>query len=130
MSRSHTSAPGRRPSGPGRLATEDGIMGLKERGAITGIGETAVAAVPGPAGVRVWHLMSRGWGPGARRSPPEGASVGYSHKQGLTDPERRCGTRASAPGDAEQHGAPYAGRRLTPPSRHQLADCGLLSVAG
>jgi hypothetical protein len=36
-------------------------MGLKERGAITGIGETAVAAVPGPAGVRVWEIMSRGW---------------------------------------------------------------------
>src|SRR2546426_4957656 len=41
MSRSHASAPGRRPPGPGCLATEDGIMGLKERGAITGIGETA-----------------------------------------------------------------------------------------
>ena len=34
-------------------------MALKERGAITGIGETAVAAVPGPAGVRVWQLKSR-----------------------------------------------------------------------
>src|SRR5260370_32146020 len=48
MSRAHTSAPGRRPSGPGCLATEDGIMGLKERGAITGIGETAVAQEPLP----------------------------------------------------------------------------------
>src|SRR4029453_9953646 len=38
--RSHISAPGCRPSGPGCLAKEDGIMTLKERGAITGIGET------------------------------------------------------------------------------------------
>src|SRR5262245_31754956 len=29
------------PSGSGRLATEEGIMSLKERAAITGIGETA-----------------------------------------------------------------------------------------
>ena len=28
--------------------------------------------------VRVWQIMSRGQGLGARRSPPEGASVGYS----------------------------------------------------
>src|SRR6186997_2818705 len=41
MSPSHTSAPGRRPSGPGGLAKEDGIMALKDRGAVTGIGETA-----------------------------------------------------------------------------------------
>src|SRR4029453_10953591 len=39
--RSHIRAPGCRPSGPGCLAKEDRIMALKERGAITGIGETA-----------------------------------------------------------------------------------------
>ena len=38
----------------------------------------AVAAVSGAASVRVWQIMSRGPGLGARRSPPEGASVGYS----------------------------------------------------
>jgi len=30
-------------------------------------GVHAVAAAPGPAGVRVWQAMSRGQGPGARR---------------------------------------------------------------
>jgi hypothetical protein len=38
----------------------------------------ALAAAPEAAGVRVWQVMSRGQGLGARRSPPEGASVGYS----------------------------------------------------
>ena len=52
-------------------------MGLKERGATTGIGETAVAAVPGPAGVRVWHLTSRGWDPWTERPLPEVVRVAY-----------------------------------------------------
>src|SRR5258708_1209778 len=28
--------------------------------------------------------MSRGWGPGARRAPPESASVGYALRRGFT----------------------------------------------
>ena len=54
-------------------------MGLKEPGAITGIGETAVAAVPGPAGVRVWEVMSLGRRPRGRCPPPEGVDVAYPH---------------------------------------------------
>src|SRR5713101_2119694 len=39
--------------------------------------ETPVAAAPGAASVRVWHLMSRGRGPRTGRPPPEGARVAY-----------------------------------------------------
>ncbi len=38
----------------------------------------AVASAPGAASVRVWQITLRGPGPGARRSPPEGAEVGYA----------------------------------------------------
>jgi hypothetical protein len=38
----------------------------------------AVASGSSAFRVRVWQIMSRGQGLGARRSPPEGASVGYS----------------------------------------------------
>ncbi len=31
----------------------------------------AVVAAPGPAGVRVWEVMSRGWGPRTGRPLPE-----------------------------------------------------------
>ncbi len=37
----------------------------------------AVASAPAAFRVRVWHLMSRGQGPAAQRSPLEGARVGY-----------------------------------------------------
>ena len=37
-----------------------------------------VASAPAAFRVRVRQIMSRGRGLGARRSPPEGASVGYS----------------------------------------------------
>jgi hypothetical protein len=36
-----------------------------------------VASAPAAFRVRVWQIMSRGQGLGARGSPPEGASVGY-----------------------------------------------------
>jgi hypothetical protein len=38
----------------------------------------AVEAAPRAARVRGWQFMSRGPGPGARRTPPESARVGYS----------------------------------------------------
>jgi len=69
-------------------------MGLKERGAITGIGETAVAAVPGPAGVRVWHLMSRGRRSRGRCPSSEGVDVGYPPDQ-LIQAVDKLGFRAS-----------------------------------
>jgi len=37
-----------------------------------------VVSAPEAVGVRVWHLMSREPGLGARRTPPESASVGHS----------------------------------------------------
>ena len=37
----------------------------------------AVAAAPGPAGVRVWEVMSRGRGPRGGCPPPEGVDVAY-----------------------------------------------------
>ena len=37
-----------------------------------------MASAPAAFRVRVWQLMSRGQGLGARRTPPERASVGYS----------------------------------------------------
>jgi hypothetical protein len=37
-----------------------------------------VASAPAAFRVRVWEIMSRGQGLGARRTPPESASVGYS----------------------------------------------------
>ena len=49
----------------------------------------AVASAPAAFRVRVWQIMSRGQGLGARRSPPEGASVGYSLK-----PDQRGERRA------------------------------------
>jgi hypothetical protein len=36
-----------------------------------------VTAAPGPAGVRVWHPMSRGRGPRTGPPPPEGVQVTY-----------------------------------------------------
>lgn len=36
-----------------------------------------MASAPAAFRVRVWHLMSRGQGPAAQRSPLEGARVGY-----------------------------------------------------
>jgi hypothetical protein len=41
--------------------------------------KAAVASAPAAFRVRVWQIMSRGQGLGARRSPPEGASVAYPH---------------------------------------------------
>ena len=35
----------------------------------------AVTAAPGPAGVRVWEVMSRGRGPRVGCPPPEGVDV-------------------------------------------------------
>jgi len=40
-----------------------------------------VASAPAAFRVRVWEIMSRGQGLGARRTPPESASVGYSHRR-------------------------------------------------
>jgi len=42
---------------------------------------SAVASAPAAFRVRVWEIMSRGQGLGARRTPPESASVGYSLSQ-------------------------------------------------
>ena len=40
----------------------------------------AVAAAPEAAGVRVWEIISRGWGPRGRRPLPEGANVAYARQ--------------------------------------------------
>src|ERR1700682_2900567 len=45
---------GRRPSEPGCLATEDGTMGLKERGAITGIAEEPTMLIV-DAQIHLWN---------------------------------------------------------------------------
>jgi hypothetical protein len=37
----------------------------------------AVTAAPGPAGIRVWEVMSRGRGPRVGCPPPEGVDVAY-----------------------------------------------------
>ena len=39
-----------------------------------------MASAPATFRVRVWEIMSPGQGLGARRTPPESASVGYSLK--------------------------------------------------
>ena len=41
------------------------------------------------ASVRVWETMSRGQGLGARRTPPESASVGYSPTDMMEDVVRQ-----------------------------------------
>jgi hypothetical protein len=41
----------------------------------------AVASAPAAFRVRVWHLMSRGWGPRPGCPPPEGASVAYAPRR-------------------------------------------------
>ena len=38
-----------------------------------------VASAPGAASVRVWQIISRGWGPRGGRAVPEGANVAYAH---------------------------------------------------
>jgi hypothetical protein len=42
-----------------------------------------VAAASGPASVRVWHIMSRGWDPWTERPLPEGVRVAYPQSEQL-----------------------------------------------